>query len=65
MASNLNGVVLSAPTVDPAIPVAGSFTMTIYGTYAGGGGASIHSLWLEWDQGTDTWQPIPESTQNL
>jgi hypothetical protein len=61
MASNLNGVVLSAPTEDPQIGIAGSFTMMIYGTYIGGGGASTHSLWLEWDQGTDTWQAIPAS----
>jgi len=61
MASNLSGVVLDAPTEDPAIEVAGSFTMTIHATYNGGGGAATHSLWLEWDQGTDTWQAIPAS----
>ena len=63
MASNLSDVVLDAPTEDPDIEVSGSFTMTIYGTYAGGGGASTHSLWLEWDQGIDSWQAIPESAQ--
>lgn len=47
MSSNLNGVVLSAPTEDPNIDVAGSFVMTIYGTYVGGGGASTHSLWSD------------------
>ncbi|MGW8301315.1 MAG: hypothetical protein ACWGNO_04560 [Desulfobacterales bacterium] len=61
MSSNLSGVVLSAPSVDPNIDEGQSFTMTIYGTYSGGGGASAHDMYLEWDQGIDSWQAIPSS----
>ncbi|MGV7235601.1 MAG: hypothetical protein ACQ9ET_05010, partial [Nitrosomonadaceae bacterium] len=61
MASNLNGIELTAPSSDPNIGISESFTMTINGTYSGAGAASTHSLWLEWDQGTDTWEPIPAS----
>jgi hypothetical protein len=61
MAKNLNGVVMSAPGSDPNIDDGQSFTMTLYGTYSGGGGASSHDFYFEWDQGTSTWEQIPES----
>ena len=64
MSSNLNGVVLDAPAQDPNIAVSESFTMTIYGTYAGGGSASSHDLIFEWDQGSSSWTTIPISSQS-
>ena len=60
MAKNLNVVFLSEPSVDPDIDDGGNFSMVIYGTYSGGGSVN-GDFWFEWDQGTDTWQQIPES----
>jgi len=61
MACNLNGVVLDQPTVDPGIGLGDPFTMTLYGTYQGGGPVASHHLFFDWDQGIGSWQPIPES----
>jgi hypothetical protein len=61
MATNLTSVTLTAPSVDPDIPVDSSFVMTITGGYSGGGGVTSHDFYWEWDQGIDSWQAIPAS----
>jgi hypothetical protein len=61
LAKNLTSVVLAQPSTDPSIDVGQSFTMEVYGGYSGGGAVSSHDFYLEWDQGTSTWEQIPES----
>ena len=59
MATNITGVTMTQPTVDPDIDANGSFTMGGQIITSGGGGwAESGDMYFEWDQGTATWATL-------
>ena len=62
MATNITGVNMTQPTVDPDISAGGNFPMGGQITTAGGGGwGESGDMYFQWDQGTATWIDIGES----
>jgi len=59
MSTNITGVTMPRPTVDPNIAAGGSFEMGGQITAAGGGGwAESGDMYFEWDQGIGSWATI-------
>jgi len=59
MATNITGVTMPRPTVDPEIAAGGNFQMGGQISVAGGGGwAESGDMYFEWDQGIGSWVTI-------
>jgi len=59
MATNITGVSMTQPAVDPDIAAGGDFPMGGQISTSGGGGwGESGDMYFEWDQGTSTWATI-------